>query len=65
MRSLLAREISMKTRAAIAWEQTRPMEIEEIDLEGPKAGEAIRSVIHSRPEGAMRVKSLSGKILAQ
>ena len=27
----------MKTRAAIAWEPNRPLEIEEIDLDGPKA----------------------------
>ncbi len=31
----------MKTRAAIAWEPSRPLEIEEIDLEGPKAGEVL------------------------
>ncbi len=31
----------MKTRAAVAWEAKRPLEIEEIDLEGPKAGEVL------------------------
>lgn len=31
----------MKTRAAIAWEAGKPLEIEEIDLEGPKAGEVL------------------------
>jgi hypothetical protein len=29
----------MKTRAAVAWEAGKPLEIEMIDLEGPKAGE--------------------------
>ncbi|MBE7382175.1 MAG: S-(hydroxymethyl)glutathione dehydrogenase/class III alcohol dehydrogenase [Leptolyngbya sp. SIO1E4] len=31
----------MKTRAAIAWEAGKPLEIDEIDLEGPKAGEVL------------------------
>lgn len=31
----------MKTRAAIAWEAGKPLEIEEVDLEGPKAGEVL------------------------
>lgn len=31
----------MKTRAAVAWEAGKPLEIEEIDLEGPKAGEVL------------------------
>ena len=31
----------MKTRAAVAWEAGRDLEIEEIDLEGPKAGEVM------------------------
>lgn len=31
----------MKTRAAVAWEAGRPLEISEIDLEGPKAGEVL------------------------
>ena len=31
----------MKTRAAIAWEPNRPLEIEEVDLEGPKDGEVL------------------------
>ena len=29
----------MKTRAAVAFEQKRPLEIVEVDLEGPKPGE--------------------------
>lgn len=31
----------MKTRAAVAWEAGKPLSIEEIDLEGPKAGEVL------------------------
>jgi S-(hydroxymethyl)glutathione dehydrogenase/alcohol dehydrogenase len=31
----------MKTRAAIAWEAGKPLEIEDVDLEGPKAGEVL------------------------
>ena len=31
----------MKVRAAVAWEPGRPLEIEQIDLEGPKAGECL------------------------
>ena len=31
----------MKSRAAVAWEAGKPLEIEEIDLEGPKAGEVL------------------------
>ncbi|MGD1944191.1 MAG: S-(hydroxymethyl)glutathione dehydrogenase/class III alcohol dehydrogenase [Leptolyngbyaceae cyanobacterium] len=31
----------MKTRAAIAWEAGKPLAIEEVDLDGPKAGEVL------------------------
>lgn len=31
----------MKTRAAVAWEAGRPLEIEEVELAGPKAGEVL------------------------
>lgn len=31
----------MKTRAAVAHEPGRPLEIEEVDLEGPRAGEVL------------------------
>lgn len=31
----------MKTRAAVAWEVGKPLEIEMLDLEGPKAGEVL------------------------
>ena len=30
----------MKTRAAIAFEAGKPLEIMDVDLEGPKAGES-------------------------
>ena len=37
----------MKTRAAVAWEAGKPLEVMEIDLEGPKEGEVlILSLIH-------------------
>ncbi|RBO53858.1 S-(hydroxymethyl)glutathione dehydrogenase/class III alcohol dehydrogenase [Rhodovulum sp. BSW8] len=35
----------MKTRAAIAWEPNRPLEIEEIDLDGPKEGEVLVRIV--------------------
>ena len=31
----------MKTRAAVAWAAGQPLEVVEIDLEGPKAGEVL------------------------
>ena len=31
----------MKTRAAVAWEAGQPLAIEEVDVEGPRAGEAL------------------------
>lgn len=31
----------MKTRAAVAWEAGKPLEIEEIELDGPKQGEVL------------------------
>ena len=31
----------MKTRAAVAFEAGKPLVIEEVDLEGPKAGEVL------------------------
>ncbi len=31
----------MKTRAAVAFEAGKPLEIVEVDLEGPKAGEVL------------------------
>ncbi len=35
----------MKTRAAVAWEAGQPLTIEEVDLEGPKAGEVLLRVV--------------------
>jgi len=34
----------MKTRAAVAWEAGKPLTIETVDLEGPKAGEVLVEV---------------------
>ena len=34
----------MKTRAAIAWQAGKPLTIEEVELEGPKAGEVLVEV---------------------
>ena len=31
----------MKSRAAVAWEAGKPLEIEEVDVQGPKAGEVL------------------------
>ena len=31
----------MKTRAAVAWEAGKPLEIEQIELDGPKEGEVL------------------------
>jgi S-(hydroxymethyl)glutathione dehydrogenase/alcohol dehydrogenase len=38
---LARRKSAMKTKAAVAWEAGKPLEIEEIDLAGPKAGEVL------------------------
>ncbi len=35
----------MKTRAAVAWEAGRDLEIEEIDLDGPKQGEVLVRIV--------------------
>ena len=35
----------MKTRAAVAWEAGKPLSIEEVDLEGPKAGEVLVEIM--------------------
>ena len=35
----------MKTRAAVAWEAGKPLQIEEVDLEGPKKGEVLVRVV--------------------
>src|SRR5215207_7430670 len=35
----------MRTRAAVAWEAAKPLSIETIDLEGPKAGEALIEIM--------------------
>ncbi|KEZ77730.1 S-(hydroxymethyl)glutathione dehydrogenase/class III alcohol dehydrogenase [Salinisphaera hydrothermalis] len=35
----------MKSRAAIAWEAGKPLSVEEIDVAGPKAGEALVRIV--------------------
>ncbi len=35
----------MKTRAAVAFEAKRPLEIVEVDLEGPRAGEVLVEIM--------------------
>ena len=35
----------MKTRAAVAWEAGKPLTIETIELEGPKAGEVLVEIM--------------------
>ncbi|HQS99083.1 MAG: S-(hydroxymethyl)glutathione dehydrogenase/class III alcohol dehydrogenase [Hydrogenophilales bacterium 16-64-46] len=37
----------MKARAAVAWEPKKPLSIEEIDVEGPRAGEVLLQVVAS------------------
>ena len=37
----------MKTKAAVAWEAKKPLEIEILDIEGPKEGEVLIKVIAS------------------
>jgi S-(hydroxymethyl)glutathione dehydrogenase / alcohol dehydrogenase len=39
------RNDAMKTRAAVAWEAGKPLEIEEVELEGPKQGEVLLKVV--------------------
>lgn len=35
----------MKTRAAVAWEAGKPLSVEEVDLQGPQAGEVLVRVV--------------------
>ena len=35
----------MKTKAAVAWEAKKPLSIDEVDLEGPRAGEVLVEVM--------------------
>ena len=35
----------MKTRAAVAWEAGQPLSVEEVDLQGPKAGEVLLRIV--------------------
>jgi D-arabinose 1-dehydrogenase-like Zn-dependent alcohol dehydrogenase len=42
-----AKENFMKVKAAVAWGPNRPLEIETIDLEGPKKGEVLVRIVAS------------------
>jgi S-(hydroxymethyl)glutathione dehydrogenase/alcohol dehydrogenase len=44
LRPPAAGETDMKTRAAVAWQAGQPLTIEELDLEGPHAGEVLVEV---------------------
>jgi S-(hydroxymethyl)glutathione dehydrogenase/alcohol dehydrogenase len=35
----------MKSRAAVAWEANRPLTIETVDIEGPKASEVLVEIM--------------------
>jgi Zn-dependent alcohol dehydrogenase len=37
----------MKSRAAVAWEAGKPLEIEEIDVQGPREGEVMVRALYS------------------
>jgi S-(hydroxymethyl)glutathione dehydrogenase/alcohol dehydrogenase len=41
---LQGKDCFMKTRAAVAWQAGQPLTIEELDLEGPRAGEVLVEV---------------------
>jgi S-(hydroxymethyl)glutathione dehydrogenase/alcohol dehydrogenase len=41
IKTALVKENAVKIKAAVAWEQKKDLVIEEIDLEGPKAGEVL------------------------
>ena len=35
----------MKSRAAVAWEAGKPLQIEDVDVAGPKAGEVLVQIV--------------------
>src|SRR3954451_12831569 len=45
LRASTGRREPMKTRAAVAWEAAKPLSIETIELEGPKAGEVLVEIM--------------------
>jgi S-(hydroxymethyl)glutathione dehydrogenase/alcohol dehydrogenase len=52
----------MKTRAAVAFEAKKPLEIVELDLEGPKAGEVLveikaTGICHTPRSSATRARA--------
>jgi S-(hydroxymethyl)glutathione dehydrogenase/alcohol dehydrogenase len=42
---LLHGNLTMKTRAAVAWEAGKPLSIEDIDVSGPKSGEVLLRMV--------------------
>ena len=48
----------MKTRAAVAVDKAKPLEIIEVDLEGPKAGEVLVEIKAHRHLPHRRVHAL-------
>jgi S-(hydroxymethyl)glutathione dehydrogenase / alcohol dehydrogenase len=48
----------MKTRAAVAFEKAKPLQITEVDLDGPKAGEVMVEVKAPRPRGCLTSRFL-------
>ena len=54
----------MKSRAAVAFEAGKPLEIVEVDLEGPKAGEVleVKTLISHPMENGLR-KDATGKTI--
>jgi len=39
----------MKTKAAIAWKAGAPLTVEDVDLQGPKAGEVLIEIKATAP----------------
>ncbi|MGY3651080.1 Zn-dependent alcohol dehydrogenase [Bradyrhizobium sp. LM4.3] len=52
----------MKTRAAVAFEAKKPLEIVEVDLEGPKVGEVL---VEIKADGHLPHRRLHARRLRQ
>ena len=49
----------MKTRAAVAWKVNEPLSIEDVDLEGPRAGEVlVETLVRYSERGQAYVEDL-------
>ena len=55
----------MKAKAAVAWEAGKPLSIEEIDVQGPKAGEVLVRVRYISLDPAMRGWTNGGRSYVQ